>query len=63
MYITGLKKRRKTMKKQSTKKYIKCEVSCRELWECQFTCFYCKLYFDLFFFFTSKNCKFNGILQ
>jgi len=42
-------------------KYIKCEVSHRELWESQFTFFHCKLYNN--FFFTSKNCKFNSILQ
>jgi len=40
------------MKKQviSTKIYIKCEASRRELWECQFTDFHCKLYNELFIF-------------
>jgi len=43
------------MKKQLFKK-IKCEVSHRELWECQFTFFFhCKLYNDLLIF-TPKNC-------
>jgi len=36
------------MKKQL--KYIKCEVSRRELWDCQFTFFHFKLYNYLFFF-------------
>jgi len=60
MNITDKKKTKKIMNKQL--KYIKSEVSRRELWESQFTSFHCKLYNDLFFF-TSKNCKFNSILQ
>jgi len=31
-------------------KYIKCEVSRRELWESQFTFFHCELYFLFFHF-------------
>jgi len=36
------------------KKYMYCEVSHRELWECQW---YNELFFSSF-----KNCKFNGVL-
>jgi len=60
MNITDKKKTKKIMNKQL--KYIKREVSRGELWESQFTFFHCKLYSN-FFFFTSKNCKFNSIFQ
>jgi len=45
------------MKKQVfQQKYIKCEVSHKELWKYQFTFFHFKLYSELLFF-TAKNCN------